>query len=114
MFCETELDARTADLCPRHRSISADSLLTIINDILDFSKIEAGKLQLDCAGVAIDDCVQGVVELLAPQAYEKGLDIGLGRRPEVPRHLLGDEVRLRQISPTWSATPSSSPMRAAC
>ena len=76
---------------------SARTLLTLIDEILDFSKIEADKLQLNSAPLAIDECVQGVVELLAPKAYEKGIDIAWAVDPALPRPLLGDEVRLRQI-----------------
>src|SRR5205814_1487034 len=76
---------------------SARTLLTLIDEILDFSKIEADKLQLKCSALAIDDCVQGVVELLAPKAYEKGIDIGWAVDPRLPLLVLGDEVRLRQI-----------------
>ena len=76
---------------------SARTLLTLIDEILDFSKIEADKLQLKSAPLAVDDCVQGVVELLAPKAYEKGIDIAWAVDPRLPQLLLGDEVRLRQI-----------------
>jgi PAS domain S-box-containing protein len=76
---------------------SARTLLTLIDEILDFSKIEADKLQLNATPLAIDECVQGVVELLAPKAYEKGIDIAWAVDPAVPRSLSGDEVRLRQI-----------------
>ncbi len=76
---------------------SARTLLTLIDEILDFSKIEADKLQLNSAPLAMDECVQGVVELLAPKAYEKGIDIAWAVDPALPRPLLGDEVRLRQI-----------------
>ena len=76
---------------------SARTLLTLIDEILDFSKIEADKLVLKSEPLAIEDCVQGVVELLAPKAYEKGIDIAWAIDPAVPRALLGDEVRLRQI-----------------
>jgi PAS domain S-box-containing protein len=76
---------------------SARTLLTLIDEILDFSKIEADKLQLNATPLAIDECVQGVVELLAPKAYEKGIDIAWAVDPAVPRALSGDEVRLRQI-----------------
>ena len=76
---------------------SARTLLTLIDEILDFSKIEADKLQLNSVPLAIDECVQGVVELLAPKAYEKGIDIAWAVDPALPRPLLGDEVRLRQI-----------------
>ncbi len=76
---------------------SARTLLTLIDEILDFSKIEADKLQLNSVPLAIDECVQGVVELLAPKAYEKGIDIAWAVDPSLPRSLLGDEVRVRQI-----------------
>jgi len=77
---------------------SARTLLSLIDEILDFSKIEADKLQLNSAPLALDDCVQGVVELLAPKAYEKGIDIAWSIDPSLPRVLLGDEVRVRQIA----------------
>jgi PAS domain S-box-containing protein len=76
---------------------SARTLLTLIDEILDFSKIEADKLQLNSAPLALDECVQGVVELLAPKAYEKGIDVAWAVDPTLPRPLLGDEIRLRQI-----------------
>ena len=64
---------------------SARTLLILIDEILDFSKIEADKLQLNCADLALDACVQGVVELLAPKAYEKGIDIACaGYRSTAP------------------------------
>src|SRR5581483_11727900 len=76
---------------------SARTLLTLIDEILDFSKIEADKLQLNSAPLALDECVQGVVELLAPKAYEKRIDIAWAIDPAVPNPLMGDEVRVRQI-----------------
>jgi PAS domain S-box-containing protein len=94
---------RDTELSPEQRTYahaierSARTLLTLIDEILDFSKIEADKLQLNSAPLAIDECVQGVVELLAPKACEKGIDIAWAVDPALPRPLLGDEVRLRQI-----------------
>jgi PAS domain S-box-containing protein len=76
---------------------SARTLLTLIDEILDFSKIEADKLQLNCAPLAIDECVQSVAELLAPKAHEKGIELAWAIDPALPRLLLGDEVRVRQI-----------------
>ena len=76
---------------------SARTLLTLIDEILDFSKIEADKLQLNSAPLALDECVQGVVELLAPKAYEKGIDVAWAVDPALPSPLLADEVRVRQI-----------------
>ncbi len=76
---------------------SARTLLTLIDEILDFSKIEADKLVLKLEPLSIEDTVQGVVELLAPKAYEKSIDIAWAVDPAVPRVVLGDEMRLRQI-----------------
>src|SRR5262249_9907009 len=76
---------------------SARTLLTLIDEILDFSKIEADKLHLNCAPLAIDACVESVVELLAPKAHEKGIELAWAVDPALPGLLLGDEVRVRQI-----------------
>src|SRR5215510_8029211 len=96
LLCETEL-APEQQTYARAIEQSARTLLILIDEILDFSKIEADKLQLNCAELALEECVQGVVELLAPKAYEKGIDIAWAIDPKLPRHLMGDEVRLRQI-----------------
>ncbi len=76
---------------------SARTLLALIDEILDFSKIEAGKLELNEAPFAIETCVQGVVELLAPRAHEKGLEVAWSVDPQLPKLVSGDEVRVRQI-----------------
>jgi PAS domain S-box-containing protein len=76
---------------------SARTLLALIDEILDFSKIEAGKLELSEAPFAIETCVQSVVELLAPSAHEKGLEIAWSVDRQLPRLVSGDEVRVRQI-----------------
>lgn len=76
---------------------SARTLLALIDEILDFSKIEAGKLGLCEAPFAIDACVQGAVELLAPRAHDKGLEIAWSVSPQLPRAIIGDEARVRQI-----------------
>ncbi|MFQ5626112.1 MAG: ATP-binding protein, partial [Methyloligellaceae bacterium] len=76
---------------------SAKTLLSLIDEILDFSKIEAGKLELRPVPFALADAVQGVVELLAPRAYDKGLQIGWYADPDLPSNVIGDEIRIRQI-----------------
>jgi CheY-like chemotaxis protein len=75
----------------------ADALLTIINDILDFSKIEAGKLELEAIGFSLADCVQETMRLLELRAQQKGLDLRFEIGPEVPRNVVGDPTRLRQV-----------------
>jgi len=76
---------------------SADALLAIINDILDFSKIEAGRLRLEPVSFDIMVAVEEVGELLSSAAAEKGLDLIIRIAPDVPRHVVGDPGRIRQI-----------------
>jgi two-component system, sensor histidine kinase and response regulator len=76
---------------------SGDALMTIINDILDFSKIEAGRLRLEPVGFDLAVAVEEVGELLSGAAREKGLDLVIRVAPEVPRHIVGDPGRIRQI-----------------
>ena len=76
---------------------SARTLLALVDEILDFSKIEAGKLELYDAPFAMEDCVQAAVELLAPRAHEKGLEIAWSICAALPRLIVGDEARVRQI-----------------
>lgn len=76
---------------------SARTLLALIDEILDFSKIEAGKLELAEAPFELEGCVQSVVELLAPRAHEKGLEMAWSVDPRLPKLVLGDETRVRQI-----------------
>jgi PAS domain S-box-containing protein len=76
---------------------SGDALLTIINDILDFSKIESGKLDLEQQPFDLRDCLEGALDLLAPRAAEKGLDLAYLIENHVPPTIVGDVTRLRQI-----------------
>jgi signal transduction histidine kinase/HPt (histidine-containing phosphotransfer) domain-containing protein len=76
---------------------SADSLLTIINDILDFSKIESGQLELEKHPFELSACVEAVLELLAPKAYEKKLELAYFADEACPKILVSDVTRLRQI-----------------
>ncbi len=76
---------------------SADALLGIINDILDFSKIEAGKLSIEPLSFDLRVAVEEVADLLAGRAAEKGLELVVRVAPEVPRYVIGDAGRVRQI-----------------
>lgn len=78
-------------------SASATTLLSLIDEVLDFSKIEAGKMELRPAPFDLSEAVQGVVELLAPRAREKGLEIGWIVAPDLPTRIVGDEMRVRQV-----------------
>ncbi len=76
---------------------SADSLLGLINDVLDFSKIEAGKLELEEIEFDLHGLVEDMAETFAPSVQEKGLKLACVIRPDVPRAVLGDRDRLRQV-----------------
>ncbi len=77
--------------------ISGDALLTLINDILDFSKIEAGRLELEHASFNLRTCIEETLELLAPKATEKGLELAYWIELDTPENLIGDVTRIRQI-----------------
>jgi CheY-like chemotaxis protein len=74
-----------------------DTLLTIINDILDFSKIESGKLTLEEQPFNLRTCIEESLDLLAPKATEKQLELLYHLSPDVPPAILGDVTRVRQI-----------------
>lgn len=76
---------------------SAESLLEIINDLLDFSKIEAGCLELEHIPFSLLDCIEHVLQSLAPRAHEKGLEVTWALQGDIPEVLMGDPTRLRQI-----------------
>ncbi|MBM3641272.1 MAG: hybrid sensor histidine kinase/response regulator, partial [Alphaproteobacteria bacterium] len=76
---------------------SSRSLSQLIDDILDFSKIEAGKFELRCETFALAPFVESVVELLAPRAMAKGLELASVISPDAPREIVGDPARLRQV-----------------
>jgi signal transduction histidine kinase/CheY-like chemotaxis protein len=91
------------DLKPDQRSYvdtirtSSEALLTIINDILDFSKIEAGMLELESQPFDVRQCVEGALDLLAPKAAEKGLNLAYFFADDTPPGLVTDVTRVRQI-----------------
>ncbi len=96
MLAATELDPDQRDLA-RVILSSAESLLTIINDILDFSKIEAGRLGLESLSFDPHGVVEGICDLMAQKAQEKGLGFHLVADPSIPVSVRGDPNRLRQI-----------------
>ena len=76
---------------------SARDLLQIVNDILDVSKIEAGQLELERIDFELDTVIDAMADVLAQRAEEKGLELLFSGTPELPRRLVGDPTRLRQI-----------------
>jgi PAS domain S-box-containing protein len=76
---------------------SADALLGIINDILDYSKIEAGKLSIEPISFDLRVAVEEAADLLAGRAAEKGVELVVRIDRGVPRYVIGDAGRIRQI-----------------
>ncbi|MDJ1159488.1 ATP-binding protein [Chelatococcus sp. SYSU_G07232] len=96
LLADTPLDPEQTTYVRAIRT-SGTALLSLIDEILDFSKIEAGKLALTAEPFDLHSLVEGVVELLAPRAQDKGLEIAASIAPDVPRRVVGDGDRLRQV-----------------
>jgi PAS domain S-box-containing protein len=76
---------------------SSEALLRIVNDVLDFSKIEAGLMSLEPIPFDLQPLLEETLELVAPRAQEKGLELVLSCDPATPPGLIGDPGRIRQI-----------------
>jgi PAS domain S-box-containing protein len=96
LLLETPLDAQQRPFVETVRS-SGESLLSILNDILDFSKIEAGKLETETLDFDLYQAVEDVVQLLAPRAHAKQLELVCRIDEQLPAALRGDPFRLRQV-----------------
>ncbi|MBL8178673.1 MAG: PAS domain S-box protein [Bryobacterales bacterium] len=96
LLLETELSTEQREYAETVRH-SAESLLRVLNDILDISKIEAGKLEVESVAFDLESNLGEVVNLLAPKAREKGIELLMKVSPDVPEVLIADPARLRQI-----------------
>ncbi|MEI2737057.1 MAG: ATP-binding protein [Rhodoblastus sp.] len=96
LLASMRLDAEAQSYLAAIRT-SGEALGTLIDEILDFSRIEAGRLELDNAAFDLAPLVEGVVELVAPRAQGKGIEVAAHVAPGVPARLVGDAARLRQI-----------------
>ena len=76
---------------------SAEHLLVILNDVLDFSRLEAGALERDDIVFAPEDEVATILELFAPKAAERRVELLCELDPALPARLRGDPARFRQI-----------------
>ena len=92
----TELTSEQRELAEVVRS-SGNALLHVIDDVLDYSKIEAGKLELEHVPFDLRECVEGALDIVAPRASEKQLELGCLVGESVPQGILGDPGRLRQV-----------------
>jgi GAF domain-containing protein/DNA-binding response OmpR family regulator len=96
LLLDTPLDPEQRDFAETIRT-SGDALLTIINDILDFSKIEAGRVDLATEPFSIRASVESALDVIAPTAAKKRVELVYGPGDELPEAILGDAGRLRQI-----------------
>ena len=96
LLLRTPLNAEQRDYTSTIRK-SATNLLVIVNDILDFSKIESGKLSVEKSPFDLREALEDSVDLMAPVAHRKGLELILLIYSDVPLELYGDSNRIRQI-----------------
>ncbi len=96
LLLDTPMNAEQLDFAGTIRS-SGEVLLDLINDILDFSKIEAQKLDLENQAFELRRCVEEALDLIAPRAAEKKLELAFSLEEGLPRFVFGDVTRLRQI-----------------
>lgn len=98
-----ELALRERDLSPNVRSYcnqiqnSGRNLLAIINDILDFSKIESGKMEIAQEEFDLSSTLNDVINMAMTRMGDKKLEFLVQVDPSIPRRLVGDELRIRQI-----------------
>jgi signal transduction histidine kinase/CheY-like chemotaxis protein len=94
---------RRAGLSPENASYveairtSGAALIALVDQILDLSRIEAGRLDVAAELVDLSRLVEGVVELLAPRAQSKGLEIAASISAAAPQFVRADAMRLRQV-----------------
>ncbi len=96
MIMGTELNRKQKEYLNIIRS-SSRALLKLINDILDFSKVEAGKLDFDNIPFFLREVIEEVSDMFLEKIQEKEIELILDIAPDVPRQIVGDPLRLRQI-----------------
>ncbi|MGL6210798.1 MAG: response regulator [Paracoccaceae bacterium] len=96
LLASTQLDTEQREYCDTIAQ-SSDALLTVINDILDFSKIEADKLDIEMGAFDLFATVEQALDVIVPRADEKTLELIYWIDPTIPRRLMGDSMRLRQV-----------------
>jgi signal transduction histidine kinase/CheY-like chemotaxis protein len=96
LMLDTELSPEQSNYA-RAIKTSGEALLTLIEEILDFSRIEAGKIEIHDHDVDLAALIEGAVELLAPRAQGKNIEIASFIAPDLPAAIRADGARLRQI-----------------
>ena len=96
LLLETPLTPEQRDFVETIRN-SGGSLLRIIGEILDFSKIESGHMTLENHPLDLHRSVEEILDLLGPQAAQKGIDLAYLPEDDFPPVVVGDDTRLRQV-----------------
>lgn len=96
LLLETQLDASQRNFLSMVQG-SGEALLSVINDILDFSKIEAGKLDIEPQPFDLRESLGDTMKTLGLKAHAKGLELAFRVDPALPRFVVGDAGRIRQI-----------------
>ncbi len=96
LVMQTDLSDKQLDYMDKIQT-SAHSLLGIINDILDFSRIEAGKLEMESIRFNLEAVLENITAMVEMKAAEKGIELLVSTRPDVPPYLTGDPLRLEQV-----------------
>ena len=96
MVLQSELGPHQRDCIEKVES-AGQHLMGIINDILDFSKVEAGKLAIESVEFQLESVLENLSSLVGQKSNAKDLELVFQIQADVPRHLIGDPLRLSQI-----------------
>ena len=96
LLLDTDINPEQTEYA-RMAKMSANTLLKIINDILDFSKLEAGKLSIENTCFDIKSLMDDIIKIHDVLAKQKGLELNYNLSEDIPRYVMGDADRLRQI-----------------
>jgi signal transduction histidine kinase/ActR/RegA family two-component response regulator len=96
LLLDTNLDDEQGELVRMIRT-SGESLLHLINDILDFSKLESAKMELESLPVNLETLLKDTMSILALKAAEKGIELNYHVNEALPRVMVGDHHRLKQV-----------------
>ena len=96
LMLDTALDSEQAEYAEMIRA-AGQHLQGVVEDILDLSKVESGRLELEAIRFDIVACVEEAAGIVAPKADEKGLALATLFAPDLPAHVVGDPIRLRQV-----------------
>jgi two-component system CheB/CheR fusion protein len=96
VILKTELNAKQKEYIDAIKK-SGESLIILINDILDLAKVDSGKMIFSNKPFNLGECVTDIFNLFEPKCIEKDLEFTKTYNTSIPKFLLGDAVRLRQI-----------------